>query len=50
MLPYHFEPESSDCESIDHGDGVVHGELDILISEWVGNSDWYQTNLRFLHG
>ena len=39
VLPYCFEPEASDSESIGHGGEVVHGELDSLSPEQVGNSD-----------
>ena len=40
VLPYHFEPVMSDSESISHGGKVVHGELDSLSPERVGNTDW----------
>ena len=40
VLPYCFEPKVSDCESIGQGGKVVHGELDSLSPERVGNTDW----------
>ena len=39
VLPYRFEPEASDSESIGHGAEVVRGELDSLNPERVGNTD-----------
>ena len=33
VLPYRFEPEVSDNESIGHGGEVVHSELDSLSPE-----------------
>ena len=33
VLPYHFEPVTSDSESIGQGGKVVHGELDSLSPE-----------------
>ena len=40
VLPYRFEPEVSDSESIGHDGEVVRGELDSLSPERVGNTDW----------
>ena len=40
VLPYRFEPEASDNESIGHDGEVVRGELDSLNPERVGNTDW----------
>ena len=40
VLPYRFEPKASDSESIGHVGEVVHGELDSLSPERVGNTDW----------
>ena len=40
VLPYRFEPEASDSESIGHDGEVVRGELDSLSPERVGNTDW----------
>ena len=40
VVPYCFEPEGSDSESISHGGEVVRGELDSLSPEQVGNTDW----------
>ena len=41
VLPYCFEPNASDSESISHGGEEVHGKLDSLSPEWVGNTVWY---------
>ena len=41
VLPYRFEPMTSDSKSISHGGKVVHGELDSLSPERVENTDWY---------
>ena len=44
VLLYCFEPEMSDTESISNGGEVVHGELDSLSPDWVGNTDWQVKN------
>ena len=41
VLPYRFEPNASDSESNGHGSEVVHGKLDSLSPERVGNTVWY---------
>ena len=41
VLPYCFEPVTSDSKSIGHGCKVVHGKLDSLSPERAGNTDWY---------
>ena len=40
VLLYLFEPVMSDSESIGHGGKVVHGELDSLSPDRIGNYDW----------
>ena len=45
VLPHHFELMTSDSESIGHGGKVVHGELDSLSPERVGNTDWLVKNM-----
>lgn len=40
VLPYCFEPELSDSKSIGHGGKVVHGKLDSLNKERLGNNTW----------
>ena len=42
VLPYRFEPNESDSKSTGYAYGgeAVHGELDSLSPERVGNTDW----------
>ena len=40
VLLYHFEPKGSDSQFISHNGKVVHGALESLSPEQVGNTDY----------